>query len=93
MRKDTFLHEFKGSSFSIDQHWISSKPPKIINWETEEEIKFKDINDLYENAEINGRPLKSIVEESEIGDLFGATLDDSDLQLLTPEEAEKYLIV
>ena len=93
MTKDTFLHELRDKSFCLDQYKVTSQPPKIINLDTKAEVEFKDIEMLYEEAIINGKPLKDIVSESEIGDIFGVTLDDWDIQILTPEEAKKYLIV
>jgi len=91
MTKNTFLHEFKGAAFNLGQYFVSSDTPLIINWDTGEEVVFKDIEDLYENAMIHDVPLKAIIEKAEVKDIFGISLDDSGIQILTPEEAEEYL--
>ena len=86
MKKDTFLHEMKGCSITIGDWTLPDKPTKLVNYKTDEEIKFKNVADAYENAVIDGKPLKQIVDESTLDDLFTFTLDDRDLMFCDPDE-------
>lgn len=92
MRKDTFLHEVKGGSVTIGNWTLWHKPTRLVNDVTGERISFKNIDEAYEQAVIDGRPLKEIVAEMRITDLYDdVLLDDSDIQILSSEEAEEYL--
>ena len=91
MTKSTFLHEMKGRGVTFGNKTLWAKPCELVDNDTGERIRFKNVEDAYEHAEVFGRPLKEIVEESSLADLFGVNLDDSSLMFCTPEEAEKYL--
>ena len=86
MTKDTFLHEWKGRIIHIGRWRLDSKPTKIINEDTKESVEYKNIEDAYENAILDNRSLKDIIAESNYEDLFSVTLDDSSIQILSPEE-------
>lgn len=88
MKKDTFLHEIKGQSVTIGDWTLWHKPTHLVNNVTDEVIEYKNVADAYENAVIDGRPLKEIVEESTIDDLFAENyiIDDSDIMIMSLEE-------
>lgn len=89
MTKDTFLHEWKGRIIHIGNWRLDSKPTKIINENTREAVEYKSVEEAYENAVLNNRSLKDIVAESNYEDLFSVTLDDSSIQILSPEEMKR----
>ena len=89
MTKDTFLHEWKGRIIHIGKWRLDSKPTKIINEDTKESVEYKNAEEAYENAILDNKSLKDIVAESNYGDLFSVTLDDSSIQILSPEEMKR----
>lgn len=89
MTKDTFLHEWKGRIIHIRNWRLDSKPTKIINENTREAVEYKSVEEAYENAVLNNISLKDIVAESNYEDLFSVTLDDSSIQILSPEEMKR----
>ena len=51
MLKETFLHHMKkAQAFRIGDYSIYYSPASIVNYDTDEEISFKNIDDLYENG-------------------------------------------
>lgn len=94
MRKDTFLHEIKGGSASFGDWTLWPKPTMLVNDKTGEKIKYKNVADAYENAVIDGKPLKDIISEMELQDMYssdGFTLDDRDIMVfkdMFPEDFE-----
>lgn len=90
MRKDTFLHEIKGGSARFGEWTLWPKPTELINDSTGEVLKYKNVADAYENAVIEGRPLKDLVEEMDLDDLYypdDNTLDDTGIMIMSLEEA------
>ena len=49
-------------------------------------MEYKNAEEAYENAILDNKSLKDIVAESNYEDLFSVTLDDSSIQILSPEE-------
>lgn len=94
MRKDTFLHEIKGSSCEFGDWTLWSKPTVLENRMTGEEIKYKNVAEAYEKAIVDGKPLKEIVAAMEVKDMYSNginTIDDSDIMVfkdLFPEDFE-----
>lgn len=90
MLKDTFLHHMKkNKAFSVGDYSIFYNPPTILNLETDEETKFKNIDELYENGMLGDMKLKEFWESEE--DVFKnplclAVIDDTDLWF--PREGE-----
>lgn len=91
MTKSTFLHEMKERGVAFGDWTLWAKPCVLINYDTGQEIKYKNVEEAYENAVVDGTPLKKIVEESTMDELFGVTLDDSDIMVfkdMFPEDFE-----
>lgn len=93
MLKDTFLHTFRtGGIFKMGRWALFIKPRVVlIDLKTEEEIVFENLLDAYENAVVDGKPLKEIVAEREYKDIFGNHQKDGDCNeeyplLLSPSD-------
>lgn len=90
MLKDTFLHHMKkAQAFRIGDYFIYYSPASIVNYDTDEEITFKNIDDLYENGMLGDKRLKEFWESEE--DAFNNSLclcviDDSSLWFPIEEE-------
>lgn len=80
MLKDTFLHIMKTNCLKIGDYILFRKPCTLWNSKTDSEVDFKSVEDAYNNAIIDGKPLKEIVEESDIS-IFNITIDDTDLKI------------
>ena len=65
MLKDTFLHRMKGISIDIGDYTLYSKPCRIVNIDTNDEVKFKDMEDAYEHGMIGSVSLKEFVEKAD----------------------------
>ena len=89
MAKDAFLHEWKGQIFHIGAWKLYSRPTQIVNEDTGEELDFKNVADAYDNAVVDGKRLKDLISESSKDDLFPAIIDDSSIQILSPEEMKR----
>ena len=89
MTKDTFLHEWKGRIIHIEKWRLDSKPTKIINEDTKAAVEYKNVEEAYEKAILGNRSLKDIIAESSYEDLFSFALDDSSIQILSPEEMKE----
>lgn len=75
MLKDTFLHRMKGISIDIGDYTLYSKPCRIVNIDTNDEVKFKDMKDAYEHGMVGSVSLKEFVEKAD-DSIFVATNDD-----------------
>lgn len=90
MLKDTFLHHMKKAlAFRIGDYFIYYSPASIVNYDTDEEITFKNIDDLYENGMLGDKRLKEFWESEE--DAFNnplclCVIDDSSLWFPIEEE-------
>ena len=79
MLKDTFLHRMKGISIDIGDYTLYSKPCRIVNIDTNDEVKFKDMEDAYEHGMIGSVSLKEFVEKAD-DFIFVVTNDDSGIR-------------
>ena len=75
MLKDAFLHRMKGISIDIGDYTLYSKPCRIVNIDTNDEVKFKDMEDAYEHGTIGSISLKEFVEKAD-DSIFVVTNDD-----------------
>ncbi len=94
MTKKEFLHEVTtGNCPTLSGFTLYDKKKKAVlsNAITGETFEFKDAEEAYENAVLNGEKIKDIVERSEYEDLFPTTLDDSGIQLTDVTGGERGL--
>ena len=63
----------KGGETTIENHSLYFKPCILVNYDTDEGIKFRN-EDPYDNVAVKGRKIFKIIVESDYGDLFGFTL-------------------
>ena len=75
MLKDTFLHKMKGRIIDIGDYTLYSKPCRIVNIDTGDEVKFKNMEDAYEHGMVGNVSLKEFVEKAD-DSIFIATNDD-----------------
>ena len=103
MKKDVFLHEMKrmrSITFEHRRYLLEYKPTCLTDFETDKKTRFKNIEDAYENAIIEDKPLKKLVDDAptvrdlwypkdENGEEEGICFDDSGIQIFSPEEARR----
>jgi len=92
MKKNEFLRMLKAcTAFSYEGYTLYYKPTKLCNIEKKTREKFKNIEDAYENATIDGVPLKEIVESMPSEEAFKAPMfDDSENKIFTEEESRMF---
>ena len=95
MTKKEFLYEVTTGNcptFSGFTLYAKKKQKAVLaNADTEEEFQFKDAEDAYENATVNGETLKDIVDRSAYEDMFVTTLDDGGILLEDATDGERGL--
>ena len=64
----------KGGETTIENHSLYFKTCILVNYDTDEGIKFRNVEDAYDNVAVKGRKIFKIIVESDYGDLFGFTL-------------------
>ena len=90
MTKKEFLNSLSNwSLWSYDHYDIDCKNAKLINAKSGKTEKYKSLDDLYENAILDGKPLKEIAAENTRQYLFSVVIDDSDIMLQTIDDDTK----
>ncbi len=75
MLKETFLHKMEGRIIDIGDYTLYSKPCRIVNIDTGDTVKFKNMEDAYEHGMVGNMSLKEFVEKAD-NSIFIATNDD-----------------
>lgn len=101
MEKDAFLHEMKrlGSiTFEHRRYLLEYRPTCLTDFQTGKRTRFKNIEEAYDNAIIGKISLRQLVADaSTVRELWypeekmgkGITIDDSDIQIVSIEDAKK----
>lgn len=94
------MKRMRSITFEHRRYLLEYKPTCLTDFETDKKTRFKNIEDAYENAVIEDKPLKKLVDDAptvrdlwypkdENGEEECICFDDGGIKIVSPEEARR----